>query len=64
VFNNTLLMKANSHSIWPEQRVWRVIWEELCRHPSQQRMDSPTACAGCATPTADESNHSAYTTLA
>jgi len=36
-----------------------VIWEEPRRHPSRQRMDSPAACASCAMPTADESNHSA-----
>jgi len=36
-----------------------VIREELRRHPSWQRVDSPTACASCAMPTADEFNHSA-----
>ena len=41
----------------------KVIWEEPRRHPSWQRMDSPAACASCAVPTADESNHSAAGTL-
>jgi len=38
---------------------FKVIWEELRRHSSRQWMDSPAACASCAMPTADESNHSA-----
>jgi len=40
-----------------------VIWEEPRRHHSRQRMDSPAACAKCAMPTADESNHAAAGTL-
>jgi len=36
---------------------YEVIWEESCRHPSRQRMDSPAACATiCAMLTAGESN--------
>jgi len=41
----------------------KVIWEESRRHPEWQRMDSPTACASCTMPTADEANHSAASTL-
>jgi len=37
----------------------KVIWKEPRRHPSRQKMNSPAACASCAMPTADESNHSA-----
>jgi len=37
----------------------KVIWEQPSRRPSWQRMDSPTACASKAMPTADKSNHSA-----
>ena len=33
----------------------KVIWEQLRRHPSRQRMDSPAACVGCTVLTADES---------
>jgi len=33
------------------------------RHPLWQRMDSSAACASCAMPTVDESNHSAAWTL-
>jgi len=41
----------------------KVISEEPHCHPSQQRMDLAAACASCAMPTADESNHSAVVTL-
>jgi len=41
----------------------KVILEEPHRQPSRERMDSPAACASCAMPTADESNHSAAGTL-
>jgi len=34
----------------------KVLWEEPQCHPSQQRMDSPTACSSCIMPTADEPN--------
>jgi len=39
------------------KQVPKVIWEELRRHSSLQKMDSPTVCASCAVPTADKSNH-------
>ena len=32
------------------------------RHPPRQKMNLPAACASCALPTADESNHSAAST--
>jgi len=41
----------------------KLVWEEPHCHLSQQKMDSPTACAICAMPTADESNYSAASTL-
>ena len=41
----------------------KVIWEELRRHPSRQRMDSSAACASCAMATAYEYNHSVVGTL-
>jgi len=37
--------------------------EEPHRHQLRQRMDSPAACASCALPTWDESNHSPADTL-
>jgi len=40
-----------------------VIWEEPRRHPSRQRMDSPTAGASCTMLTPDESNHLAVGTI-
>jgi len=52
--SNLLHMLKNCKQVLP-----KVIWEELCRHPSRQKMDSPAVCASCAMPTADESSHSA-----
>jgi len=34
--------------------------ERAMSPPLRQRMDSPTACASCAMPTADEFNHTLY----
>ena len=42
---------------------WVSFWEQRCRHPSQQKINSPTACASCSMPTADESNPSTASTL-
>ena len=41
----------------------KVIWEDLHRHPSWQRMDSLAACTSYAMPTADKFSHSATGTL-
>jgi len=41
----------------------KVIWHSHVATPPRQRMDSHTACASCAMLTADESSHSAASTL-